>query len=214
MSKPRVVVATPLYGHPSPGFLISFSKMLLELGAQGLGAGWVFTTIPYIDLARIDLVRQALEHDPTHIFWVDHDVTVPADAVARLLAHDLPVVGGMYHAKDRPFGPVAFKLAPFEMMQDPPPTEALHLVGGLGMGATLVKAHVYRLMSMHYEDERWYEVRAAPAKGEDIHFAQRLEEMAIPVFLDPSVRCGHIRDHEVTVEDWRAAATRFVPMGG
>jgi hypothetical protein len=206
--KPRVVIATPLYGHPSPWFLVAFARLLIEVGASGVGAGWCFTTIPYIDQARNQLVRDALTYDPTHIFWVDHDVTCPPDAVTKLLAHDLPVVGGMYHSKDVPYGPVAFGLDPFEMYQEIPPSMDLHLVGGLGMGATLVKASIYRLMKAHYEDERWYEVKAAPAIGEDVHFAMRLQEMAVPVFLDLKVQCGHIRDHVVTAGDYLAARSR------
>jgi hypothetical protein len=203
--KPRVVIATPLYGHPSPWFMVAFERLRVGVVASGVEAEWKFTTIPYIDQARNDLVRQALAYDATHIFWVDHDVTCRPDAVAKLLTHNLPVVGGMYHSKDKPYGPVAFGLDPFEMYQEIPPSENLHLVGGLGMGATLVKVDVYRLMKMQYEDERWYQVSIQPDIGEDVHFAMRLQEMAVPAFLDPTVQCGHIRDYEVTILDYLAA---------
>lgn len=204
--KPRVVIATPLYGHPSPWFLVSFTRLWDEVRASGLGEAWRFTMIPYVDQARNQLVRDCLTHNPTHIFWVDHDVTVPPDAVTRLLRHDLPIVGGMYHSKDVPFGPVAFSLDPFAMYQEVPPTENLHLVGGLGMGATLVRADVYRLMKMQYEDEAWYQVHTGkPDIGEDVHFAMRLQEMGYPAFLDPTVACGHIRDQIVSAQDYVAA---------
>lgn len=201
--KPRVVIATPLYGHPSPWFLVAFTRLWDEVRASGQGEAWRFTMIPYVDQARNQLVRDCLTHNPTHIFWVDHDVTCPPDAVTKLLAHNLPVVGGMYHSKDEPYGPVAFGLDPFEMMQTVPPSENLHLVGGLGLGATLVKADVYRLMKAHFEDERWHEVHTGqPDIGEDVHFAMRLQEMGYPVFLDPTVQCGHIRDQIVTAQDY------------
>lgn len=204
--KPRVVIATPLYGHPSPWFLVAFTRLWDEVRASGLGEAWRFTMIPYVDQARNQLVRDCLTHDPTHIFWVDHDVTVPPDAVTRLLRHNLPIVGGMYHSKDEPYGPVAFGLDPFEMMQTVPPTENLHLVGGIGMGATLVRADVYRLMKLQYEDEAWYQVHTGqPDIGEDVHFAMRLQEMGYPVFLDPTVACGHIRDQVVSAQDYLAA---------
>jgi hypothetical protein len=185
--------------------MVAFERLRVGVVASGVEAEWKFTTIPYIDQARNDLVRQALAYDATHIFWVDHDVTCRPDAVAKLLAHDLPVVGGMYHSKDKPYGPVAFGLDPFEMYQEIPPSENLHLVGGLGMGATLVKADIYLLMKMHYDDERWYQVSIQPDIGEDVHFAMRLQEMAVPAFLDPTVQCGHIRDYEVTILDYLAA---------
>lgn len=206
--KPRVVIATPLYGHPSPWFLVAFTRLWDEVRASGLCEAWRFTTIPYIDQARNQLVRDALEYNPTHVFWIDHDVTVRPTAITDLLRHDLPVVGGMYHSKDKPHGPVAYGLDPFEMYQTIPPSENLHLVGGLGMGATLVRADIYRLMKMQYEDEVWYRVHTGqPDIGEDVHFAMRLQEMAVPVFLDPTVQCGHIRDYEVTVQDYLAAKT-------
>lgn len=205
MPKPRVVIATPLYGHPSPWFMVAFERLRVGVVASGVEAEWCFTTIPYIDQARNQLVRDAFDREATHIFWVDHDVTCRPDAVTQLLRHNLPVVGGMYHSKDKPYGPVAFSLDPFGMYQEIPPSEDLHLVGGLGMGATLVTTSIYKLMKTHYEDERWYQVTTQPDIGEDVHFAMRLQEMAVPVFLDPMVQCGHIRDYEVTIHDYLAA---------
>lgn len=203
--KPRVVIALPLYGHNAPAFGLAFARMLGEAIPQETLAGLVFTTIPYIDQARNQLVRDALAQDPTHILWIDHDVVVPPDVVAKLLARDVPVVGGMYMSKDRPYPPIAFNLDPFEMLQEVPPSEALHLVGGVGMGATLIRSSVYLLMREAFGDEKWYETTISPSIGEDVHFAMRLAEMSIPVFLDPTVQCGHVRDWMVTVQDHLAA---------
>jgi hypothetical protein len=209
---PRVVIALPLYGHNAPGFTLAFARMLAETLPDGTLTGLVFTTIPYIDQARNQLVRDALTHDPTHVLWIDHDVVVPPDALRKLLARDVPVVGGMYHSKDKPYPPIAFRLDPFEMLQEVPPTEALHLVGGIGMGATLVRSSVYLLMREEFRDEKWYETTISPSVGEDVHFAMRLQEMCIPVFLDPTIQCGHIRDQMVTVQDYLAARNGQVPV--
>jgi hypothetical protein len=214
VTAPRVVIAVPLYGHNAPGFVLGFTRLLERVIRDGVVIGLCPTAIPYIDQARNQLVRDCLEYDPTHIFWLDHDVIAPPGAVSRLLERDVPVVGGMYHSKDKPFGPVAFYLEPkFDMLQEVPPEAFLHLVGGVGMGATLVRASVYRLMAAQYGDEKWYETRINPSVGEDVHFAQRLQEMAIPVFLDPTVECGHIRDQVVGKRDYLAAKREHQEAG-
>src|SRR5437870_761047 len=56
----------------------------------------------YIHHNRDVLVRQALENDCTHLLQVDTDMMFDSDAINRLMAHDLDIVGARYNKRIMP----------------------------------------------------------------------------------------------------------------
>jgi hypothetical protein len=173
---------------------------------RGLTDGTVTAKIvlgdTYIDTARNLLVTYAIdvETNPTHIFWMDDDMIVPSDAVARLLAHDKPIVGGLYHQRAAPFKPVAYMRDEnsergVQMITLPDNPSGLVQVDGLGLGATLVDIRIYKDMVGAFSDVWWHQV--STGRGEDIHFFARCAEMGVDVFLDCDLRCGHVRREAV-----------------
>ncbi|MBU1767873.1 MAG: glycosyltransferase [Candidatus Omnitrophica bacterium] len=66
-----------------------------------------------VEMARNQLTLQALQivdsegkPEVTHLLWIDDDMVYPPDALEKLLAHDLPFVGGLCHDRRHPFKPV------------------------------------------------------------------------------------------------------------
>src|SRR5579863_3000366 len=111
-----VTLAMPFYGHVAPMVVVQVMGLVLEGARKGYLAGAVSTQGARFDDARNHLVREAFESNPsiTHIMWVDSDMLVPGDTIERLLSHDKPVVGGVYHQKAAPFRPVAYDLEPYK----------------------------------------------------------------------------------------------------
>ena len=197
-----VTLAIHFYGHVAPIVVVQWTGLVLEGGRKGHLAGAVFTQSTRPDEAHNHLVREAFDKNPsiTHIMWLGADVLVPADAVERLLAADKPVVGGLYHQTEAPFRPMAFDLEPYRPLDLSFADGKLRQVGGVGFGCLLVRAEVYMQMSQHYNDIRWHE--RTYETGEDVHFFDRCRELGIEVWLDASVRCGHVADQAVTNDDW------------
>jgi hypothetical protein len=197
-----VTLAMPMYGHVAPMVAVQMMGLVLEGGRKGYLAGAVFTQGALLDEARNRLVAQAFESNPaiTHIMWVDSDMLLPADAIERLLSHDKPVVGGVYHQKEAPYRPVAYDLEPYRVLDVSFADGRMRQVGGTGLGCLLVRASVYMQMSQHYNDVRWYE--PSYQVGEDVHFFTRCREIGVEVWLDGSLKCGHVRDSAVTNDDW------------
>src|SRR5574341_488017 len=52
-----------------------------------------------VEIARNVLTGAVLFEvpDATHLLWIDDDMVFEPDALDRLLAHDLPIVGGLCH---------------------------------------------------------------------------------------------------------------------
>jgi hypothetical protein len=202
---PRVTIVMPLYGHVAPVVLVAYTALLRRCQEHGLAPDALFSEGALVDEARNQLVRRAFETNPevTHLFWLDSDVLPPPDALERLLAHDKQVVGGVYHLKEPPHPPLVYDLDPYRPLELPPEEGGLRRVGGVGLGCALVRAEVYQRISQHFRDIRWYEL--SYGTGEDVHFFERCRQVGVEVWVDPTVRCGHVRDHVVTSVDWEHA---------
>lgn len=183
---------------------IEVADSLAGVYGRGLVDGTVtaklFVGDTYLDAARNLLVTYALDlpTHPTHIFWMDDDMLVPPDAVARLLAHDLPVVGGLYHQRAAPFRPVAYREAggrSVELIDLPDRPFGLLEVDGMGLGCCLVRLDLYLRMVDAGYGPRWH--RVDEGVGEDITFFRAVREMGVKVFLDCDLRCGHVRRETV-----------------
>lgn len=219
----RVHVGCPAYGNVPAICILSFGSFIGVGVSQGLIHHLGEVEGAYIDRARNDLVRQALNNDSTHVLFVDQDMVIPEGSLKRLVQHDVPIVGGSYWGKDDYFTPVSFHLDPFRRiyeLEDCPvaPTEAelpegvadcwcgkpddhLHSIGGTGMGCTLITTELFRQVRDHFGDEMWF---SSKETGEDIHFCTRVHEIGIDVYLDGFVQCGHVRNQMVTRQhyDW------------
>jgi len=187
-----------------------------EVYGRGLVDGVVLCSIvlgdTYADVARNLLVTHAMDApgDPTHIMWFDSDQTMPSDTVARLLAHKKDVVGGLYHKRVAPFGPVAYNFVdghengPYaaEFIDLPDNPTGLVKVDGLGLGCTLVRLDLYLSMFNWFGDSSWHQL--SPGHGEDVFFFHRLREMKAGVWLDTDLRAGHVRREVVGTQHYEA----------
>lgn len=200
-----VVLCQPVYGVVPALAHARLCEWFCLNVSRGLVNGYYSRINAYIDEARNILVGRVLDETPaTHLFFVDQDVILPADALAALLAADAPCVSAIYFDKSEKHLPVGWsaidpcvRMTSFE--------DGLAPVAGFGMGACLVRTELLRAMAAKYADRLWY--RSAEG-GEDLHFSRRLREMGVPFLLDGRVRCGHVADEVVTADHFHAARQR------
>jgi hypothetical protein len=199
----RVALAMPMFEAVSPLAITSLVNLIQNTVKSGLVQGLFFSNNLYLDVARNTLVKEVLSSPGgfTHILWVDSDMTVPTDALQRLLSADRPIVGGLYHTKTSRATPAVFTIDPPALVDEP--FDGLTRVEGFGLGCALVRRSVYEDMAAHYGDERWHEVRNG--NGDDFFFFERCKEMGVPAWLDGSLRCGHVTDYAVTTAHWERA---------
>ena len=144
--------------------------------------------------ARNRSVEAAIERECDSVFFVDYDVLVFPDTLTRLVALDLPVVGGLYYTKSNPPEPVA-------LVDGRPISEwksgALVAVDVVGMGCTLLDVALLKSLG-----PPWFQtsddgamVNGEPTRTrstEDAYFCARVtrESDARPC-VDTSIVCGH-----------------------
>lgn len=96
----RVALAIPTYGKPHPACLDAVEAAAPALEAAGLAAKIVFEKDnPYISAARATMLRKAMDWKADVVVFIDHDVSFPPDAIARLVATEGDVVAGVYRFK-------------------------------------------------------------------------------------------------------------------
>lgn len=59
--------------------------------------------------SRSMLANDALKWGATHLWWLDCDMRIPSDALQRLLARKLDIVGANYVSRHYPHAPTAWK---------------------------------------------------------------------------------------------------------
>lgn len=159
--------------------------------------------------ARNAIASAALgDPEVTHLLWIDDDATFPSDAVKRLLAHRLPIVGGLCFGRRPPYPPILLHEDPkseigYRFQYEYP--EGLVEVDATGCHFLLVKRQVF-------EDvyKRCTTPREGPFTqrgfGEDVSFCQRARECGYRIMVDASVKIGHLG--EVNVDETFAKRNR------
>ena len=96
------------------------------------------------------MIQQAIDHNCTHILFIDDDVAFEPDMLERLLAHDKDIVGGLYLMRNYPHHPIMFDEAQPDgrclthWLSDG--ETGLIEVVAQGLGCCLIKTKVFKTM--------------------------------------------------------------------
>lgn len=92
---------------------------------------------------RTNVVNQARNMKAKWLMFVDSDVFLPADAVNRLMSHDVDIVTGVYWMKTQPPQPVIYKTVGDGPIWKIKPQDGLLEIGGAGLGCCLINMKVF-----------------------------------------------------------------------
>ena len=143
----HIVIGVPAYGHQVHNLCAkSIFDAAAHLHDQGIATVFLTNTYTGCGLARNKMTADFLnDTDATHIMWVDADLSFEPDAISRLLAHNLDVVGGLYPFKRLP---IEWPLAPVtdEHGRTRRLSGSVVEVEMIGGGFVLVRREVYLTM--------------------------------------------------------------------
>jgi|PlaIllAssembly_1097288.scaffolds.fasta_scaffold00047_4 GT2 family glycosyltransferase len=139
------------------------------------------------------IIKQALEHECTHIMFLDDDIEPPKDIIPRLLEHDKDIVTGLYLMRNFPHQPIIFADTKddgrclHKFLQ--PGERGLVPIVNCGLGAALIKIEVFKTMPQPWitlgeaEPDHWCD---------DISFFNRARKLGFELFCDLDVHVGHM----------------------
>jgi len=196
-SKNTVLIASPGYGWKSDEFVMNLLSAAMPIHTP------VFYSFPHgkkfgeglpVAEARNECVKFALEHNCKGIFFRDHDVLCPQEALGILMARDADLVGGLYVSKQIPPWPLTMR--DNQVVTDWTLGDVV-ACDSIGMGCTYIKTDVFRKM-----EGPWFATISEGIKGtsferkastEDVYFCERARnELGIQPYIDTAVSCVHV----------------------
>ena len=160
-----------------------------------------------IDSVRNDLVLMALSCDCTHIWMTDTDQVYPQNVLMQLLEHDVDIIAAKVHKRYPPYDPILLRgtLDKFDLVPD----EEWSKDGGqtvevdaTGFGSVLINMEVFEKIK-----RPWFHFdlsHPGGPVGEDIGFYVKAREAGFRVFVDCSIKIGHLTRLIVTEESYFA----------
>lgn len=181
-----VAVVMPIRDWVHPSTNRSILRMRLPPGTCFLDK----TDAP-VEAARNILTEGALKDIPglTHLLFIDDDMIFEPGAFDRLLAHDLPIVGGLCHNRRPPYMPILMRSCGdgYAFMYDydrEVDSRGLVEVDATGCAFLLVKREVFEKIGEKPFTQEGY--------GEDVAFCRKAKAAGYTIHVDPTVEIGHV----------------------
>ena len=186
----KVVVGVPVTDTDAMRALTAQSIGGAIIGAKGLVIDMILRRSCDIVSNRTFLVKASIEKGATHILFVDSDMIFPKDTIPRLLAHKKKIVGVRY--KKREF--------PVEWLYKPVGEESekdIFTVKHVGTGLMLIDLSIFTgekpLGSPWFNFGR--DGQGALVMGEDVWFCNTAWEAGYEVWVDPTLKIGHLGEY-------------------
>lgn len=222
----KVLVGIPLKGHTPPKSYHDRMLFWRQLGYQeafdefhktnpryqfALGViGEILT--PY---ARKVLAESALEGGMDYLFMVDDDMLAPPDLFYRLVKHDKDIIAPLAFTRNPNHKPVAYQVYEgFDPVTrqtfyskrfiEEYPRDTLFECDAVGFGAVLIKTDVIRKVGSSA-------FMGMQECGEDITFCYNAKKAGFRVWMDSSVKLGHLSDPIVVTEEYSDAWAKLTP---
>lgn len=193
------------------GWGAQVAKAMQAHGFRDVRFAW-FDKGHTVDVLREQTALFALKSQVSHVLFLDADMTWPTTLLTDILAHhDKGIVSGRYHLKPWPHKPVAFHESAWnardgvwDYTYDEPSalSEDLRPEHLIGMGCALIPTHAFERIP-----RPWFRYAEIGSTGlmtvsEDVWFCERAREAGVPIWLDPTISCGHVESHIVTEQDY------------
>jgi hypothetical protein len=184
----KVLFSSPTYGPVDPQALRTQRAAIMH--AAGHGVTWVGDVSPDrmgFAAARNTVAQAALETEADAVFWCDSDVTLPADAISRLVVEEKDFITGIYTQRYPPYWPLVAYLNPatdtFQWWSQMP-TDVVAPVDGCGFGCVLTSTNLLRAVGAP-----WF---AFAKYSEDFDFCVKAKRAGFQLFAHTGVLCGHL----------------------
>lgn len=190
----RILVGIPSGDQVDTDFAIALFRMGIVFSENNHGAeiGSLNLRSSVLCASRNGIAQHCIDSGATHVLFLDSDLTFPSDLLDRLVKADKDVVAVNYSRRTIPSVPTAFidGEGPLYTETD---SKGLVEVTHCGMGAMLIKAHVFDGMKqpIFKFDDRPGNIDFV---GEDVVFCRKVREAGFKVYVDQdlSQAVGHV----------------------
>jgi hypothetical protein len=160
----------------------------------------------FTPLAREEAADQCLESNCDYLYMIDDDMICPNDMFEQLYRHNVDLVAPLAFTRNFPHHAVIYRLEegfnpcnkqPFFINRwiDKYPENQLVECDAVGFGAVLIKAEVLKKV----EKPRFM---CSSGTGEDVLFCHKARKAGFRIFMDTSLKLGHLSHPVEVTEDY------------
>ena len=190
-SKKKILLAIPTNKYIEPETFKSIYDLIVPENVE--------ITFQYFYGYQIDQIRNLIAHWASHydyLFSVDSDIVLPNDSLAKMLAHNVDMVSGVYIQR-KPDQEILeiYRKNHLGGVSNIPFTElqpvGLHEIDGCGFGCVLIKSDVIRKIGYPQ-----FVYKSAldhiHTVSEDVYFCAKAQEKGSKIYVDSTIVCKHI----------------------
>jgi hypothetical protein len=225
MPKLKLAICIPCYGNPEFLFMQALAnavehwhqaKLTNEAGEEfDKEVEYFMVQSSMLTESRHRLVGDALASGADYMLWCDADHIFEADAICRLWARNVDVVGCNYARRGKPTAPVAARVVAEQDAENDHKNlvytdvgkasdNLLEEIDHTGFGLCLIRMSVFERLQLHAEEKgekNFLPLFVFQPKedgsgiiGEDVYFFNKLRDAGIKVWCDHGVswNVGHI----------------------
>ena len=163
--------------------------------------------------ARNIVAANAIEYGFDRVMWFDSDMSFPADTLLRLSQHmdnGYDFVSGLYFARKPPeIKPIMYKKLWWENQGDKIDTgaenywdypEGLTKCAAVGFGCALTSVDLLKRVGERFGSP----FTPIDCMGEDMAFCWRVNQIGGEIYVDTTIKCGHVGQYEYTEKDYKS----------
>ena len=186
----RLLVAVPTVDYVHADFVKSLSQLCLRLGRERIPADVQIIGGTLVYIARNRLAHRAIREEYTHVLWLDSDMTFSDSIVEDLLFCGKDMVCGAFVSRRPPYGPCVYT-----DISDPANMKKVENFGtepfrvdGCGFATVLTSVSLLDAVQSNFGTC----FRPTEQYGEDLAFCDRVKQLGMEIWCEPTVRPGHI----------------------
>ena len=186
----RLLVAVPTVDYVPADFVKSLANLSLRLGRERIPADVQIIGGTLVYIARNRLALRAIRDEYTHVLWLDSDMTFSDSIVEDLLFCGKDMVCGAFVSRRPPYGPCVYT-----DISDPANMKKVENFGtepfrvdGCGFATVLTSVSLLDAVQSNFGTC----FRPTEQYGEDLAFCDRVKQLGMEIWCEPTVRPGHI----------------------
>lgn len=180
----KLAIAIPHTGNLKPQMVYSLLGLVKSLKCEYLT---LLQEGSILHAQRENLVKKALELKCTHLLFIDSDMVFEKDAFERLMKRKKDIVGVTYNVRRLPLQKIQWKAIG-------KPKRDFYEVEAVPAGFMLIDLNILKNL-LH----PWFfwevDELGNPVTGEDCWFCTRAREKGYKVWVDLSLKIGHVGDN-------------------
>lgn len=191
----------------------TFKSIYDQIIPKGYTVAFRYFTGWDIDLIRNEIARAASDYD--YLFSVDSDLMFPSDTLRKLLAHDRPIVSGLYiQRKHGEHTLEVYEATPTGGVTNIPYSKikgkGLVEIKGCGFGCALIKSEVLNQVG-HPQFVYYSALDHKNTVSEDVDFCRKANARGFTIWADTSIQCQHIGSYNFVIDNRIQADTATTP---